>query len=217
MDCKEIKSLLAEKDLEIKLRNEKTYEYFDLIKDDVIEYLIKEHIEDEFSGKYHYFHGRHLVGIIYNKLGIDNRYFTWSFWSCDLEKINLNSYRPDPSYCAWKSDNQELYEDFVKNVEKHKSLEGTYDFKLLGSLVINHIKKSGFQQEVIESRSTGRKTPYLAFKISRNALENNCCESQGNFSFNMAHNDDVPSKEVVIVGIVAIAVLIVISFLFIFN
>ncbi len=34
MNCQEIKDLLAAKDNEIKLRNEKTYEYFDLVKDE---------------------------------------------------------------------------------------------------------------------------------------------------------------------------------------
>lgn len=226
MNCQEIKDLLAAKDNEIKLRNEKTYEYFDLVKDDVVDLLIKAHIDDEFKSEFYRVHEREVMEILYKKLGFDLAFFHWNYrydsaW--DSEYFSINNFEP---FCAHSSHirilctengivSQELKDNLNEIKKEHEKVRDSFDYKMFGNLLVDYIKRKGFKQQVIIGQRSGREFKEFAFRIKRSQLENNCCESGSNIGF--SKDEDVPSMENVIIGGVVAVIVIILGFLILLN
>lgn len=182
MNCQDIKDQLLKKDNEIAERKKKTYEYFDLVKDDVINYLIMEHINDEFKGGYHPVPEGSVMKILYKKLGVDTKFMKWHYMSTIYFKSwTINNYRANPDLLT--TTNEDDFLKFREVIDKSIEINDGFDFEFFGSLLMKHIKSKGFEQEVIKSKITGDKYYYFCFGISRDKIENGCCDDGGSADF----------------------------------
>ena len=185
MKCDELKSLLAEKDADVKAKKDKAVEYFNLCKDWFIGELIKKHINDGFSGRSYDVSVCDIVKFIAKEQNIDtdSQYFEKSNYCTSTMRIRRNYLFSSISHnCIRPVSDAELkfIQDRIENYNKIDALLDGFDTNHFIQLLTQYAKSKGFKQDVTTGRYSDKKTYWFDFKITRSKLENKCCSSQVN-------------------------------------
>ena len=112
MNCQEIENQLSTKDQEVAERKAKTIEYFNLVKDDVAEYIFSELSSCDFNHEFIPIDSAKVLSNLYSKLGICAELLIWDSECCgrwsfacfeisnlasDAERLKINFIRN--SFC----------------------------------------------------------------------------------------------------------------------
>jgi len=206
MNCEELKKQLLEKDAQVKARTENTIKCFELIKDWVVDDLVKRTIDDEFSKCGHLLYSKDIYENLFSVLNIDTSLLRWdymreSFWSrCIIEEI----YFCNDSYAYQELDDYEKADIQMKNVSTFKV---NFDRGLFEKLIVKHIRSFGFENKVIKNIH-GQKVTTNFFVISRERLENKCCVNP------KMEDDKRESSENIWSGILVLVAVAIIAFVY---
>jgi hypothetical protein len=193
MNCQEIKNKLEEKDKQILERNEKNAEYFNLIKDDVVDKLIEAHINDEFKRDFYHFHELDIMGNLYSKLGINRKYIkikcipiaNYAYWYWDEDVYFTDCLYLDEKEIQDINEMRKMFLDVKENLN-HAMLKESLAY---------YIVAKGFKQRQYKF-CDGKVYYFNEFKITRSQLENNCCDSVSSYEFHVTSNEIEEQHEI---------------------
>lgn len=204
MNCQEVKKLLADKDNDVKSKKEKSIEYFELIKEDILDLLIKKHIDSNFEYDSYSIYDSEFIEILLNKVNINLSKYDFKIWGlCTTSMTICENFSSKYGLPMWNSksrkDNKCSMDLFLSG----------FDSNYLINLIVNFLKKKGFKQRSGVNRFTDKRVYLFSFKITRQKLQSLCCD----------HNEQDPEKENQDLGIVLFGVMIfcLLAFLLMIN
>jgi hypothetical protein len=214
MNCQDIKNKLAEKDKEVAERNAKTIEYFNLVKDDAVSILIDDHIQGEFSSDFYYLSEGSVMKVLYKRLGVNTILMSWDSSLFIRSDWFMNMYKPRHliygSYCGAGCNEDELKK--MNDIEAiSEYIKSSFDYQMFGKLIEQYLVSKGFKQKVSTSRH-GKKIKSCAFKISRNQIENGCCEKNGFIEFEDIKDNIKLEPFNVFIGVVFVIIVAIILY-----
>jgi len=213
MNCEELKKQLAEKDAQVKARTENTIKCFNLIKDWIVDDLIKRTIDDEFIEHGQLIYAKCVYREMFKKLDIDVSKLYWYEASIHTNNdLEYMSYITKGLAMMWSSDGRRGGYDCediesVNQYEAVRSFMENFDAKLFKHLIFKHVRDFGFWSESITNRwGEKRKSNFL--KISRERLENKCCGNP------KVEDEQRESSENIWSGILVVIAIAIIAFVY---
>jgi hypothetical protein len=172
MNCQEIKKLLADKDNEVKSKKEKSIEYFELIKEDILDLLIKKHIDSNFEYDSYSIYDSEFIEILLNKVDINLSKHYFRIWGLCTTSMTIHE-----DFLSMSSLSVDDFKNSKNNECSGELFLSGFDSNYLINLVVNFLKKKGFEQRSGVNRFTDKKVYFFSFKITRQKLQSLCCEN----------------------------------------
>lgn len=172
MNCQEVKKLLAEKDNEVKSKKEKSIEYFELIKEDILDLLIKKHIDSNFEYDSYSIYDSEFIEILLNKVDVNLSKYDFKIWGLCTTSMTICE-----DFLSMSSFSMEEFNNSKNNERSRELFLSGFDSNYLINLIVNFLKKKGFKQRSGVNRFTDKKVYFFSFKITRQKLQSLCCEN----------------------------------------
>ncbi|QYC51712.1 hypothetical protein [Acinetobacter phage Abp95] len=204
MNCQEVKKLLADKDNEVKSKKEKSIEYFELIKEDILDLLIKKHIDSNFEYDSYSIYDSEFIEILLNKVDVNLSKYDFKIWGLCTTSMTIHE-----DFLSMSSFSMKDFNNSKNNERSRELFLSGFDSNYLINLIVNFLKKKGFEQRSGVNRFTDKKVYFFSFKITRQKLQSLCCD----------HSEQDPEKENQDLGIVLFGIVIfcLLAFLLMIN
>lgn len=172
MNCQEIKKLLSDKDNEVKSKKEKSIEYFELIKEDILDLLIKKHIDSNFEYDSYSIYDSEFIEILLSKVDVNLSKYDFKIWGMCTTSMTINE-----NFSSMYGLPMNNFKNSKNNEYSRELFLSEFDSNYLINLVVNFLKKKGFKQRSGVNRFTDKRVYLFSFKITRRQLQNLCCEN----------------------------------------
>lgn len=204
MKCEDLKELLNSRDERNKITRENTIEYFNLIKDFVIDDFTKKSIDSNFCQSGHYINGREIYRKLFETKGIDTSgvrfYGLVMDWQDEFKFID-----PTTRMCLDEDRSNKLREaeDALYSMFEY------FDRELFKNLVENHLKSYGFRNVKIKNLR-GNMVETDAFYASRSTIEKICCHDA---KPSQAEDNEEKNNGVIFAVVILVIILMALSFI----